>query len=116
MNEITRPIAENAGPSGAGTGLFDGNDSASQLVTVSSGPYLEQLPVGNMTTGEIRRRFADRFDIDPQAQAVLDGQVVGDETIVHAGQALMFTRRAGEKGSRSARHPVRPATVKDFAG
>jgi len=85
-------------------------------VTVSSGPYLEQLPVGNMTTGEIRRRFADRFDIDPQAQAVLDGQVVGDETIVHAGQALMFTRRAGEKGGRSARHPVRPATVKDFAG
>jgi len=67
-------------------------------VTVSSGPYLEQLPVGNLTAGEIRRRFADRFDIDPQAQAILDGQPVGDETTVRAGQSLMFTRRAGEKG------------------
>ena len=41
-------------------------------------------------TGEIRRRFADRFDIDPQAQAVLDGQPVGDEATVHAGQALAY--------------------------
>ena len=80
-------------------GLFDTNDTAGQLVTVSSGPYLEELPVGNSTVGEIRRRFADRFDIDPHAQAVLDGNVAGDDTVVRAGQALMFTRRAGEKGN-----------------
>jgi hypothetical protein len=98
MNEITRPISENPVLTGGSTGLFDGTDTSSQLVTVSSGPYLEQLPVGNMTAGEIRRRFVDRFDIDPQAQAILDGQPVGDEATVHAGQALMFTRRAGEKG------------------
>ena len=97
MNERIRPHAERPDSSG-GVGLFDANDSANQLVTVSSGPYLEQLPVGNTPVGEIRRRFADRFDIDPNAQAVLDGQPAGDEAVVHAGQALMFTRRAGEKG------------------
>ena len=97
MNERIRPQTErNAGAGGAG--IFDSSGSASALVTVSSGPYLEQLPVGNSSVGEIRRRFADRFDIDPQAQAVLDGQAVGDQVMVRPGQALMFTRRAGEKG------------------
>lgn len=97
MNERIRPHAERPGPTG-GAGLFDVNGAESQLVTVSSGPYLEQLPVGNSSVAEIRRRFADRFDIDPQAQAVLDGHQVDDQTIVRPGQALMFTRRAGEKG------------------
>jgi hypothetical protein len=99
MNELNRPHAERIGRPPGAAGLFDRNDTFGQIVTVSSGPYLEQLPVGNSTVGEIRRRFADRFDIDPQAQAVLDGNVAGDDTVVRAGQALMFTRRAGEKGS-----------------
>ena len=49
-------------------------------VTVSHGVHTESLPVGNMTVGEIRRRYADRFDIDPHSQAEVDGRVVGDET------------------------------------
>jgi hypothetical protein len=97
MNEQIRPRTELSGHSG-GAGLFDDAVPEDPTVTVSSGPYLEQLPVGNSTVGEIRRRFADRFDIDPQAQAVLDGQPVDDQTTVRPGQALMFTRRAGEKG------------------
>jgi hypothetical protein len=97
MNERIRPHAERGGAAG-GAGLFDDHQNSNQLVTVSSGPYLEQLPVSNMTIGEVRRRFADRFDIDPNAQAVLDGQPVDDQTNVRSGQALMFTRRAGEKG------------------
>jgi hypothetical protein len=97
MNELIRPHAERPGPV-TGAGLFDDSDSSGQLVSVSSGPYLEQLPVGNSSVGEIRRRFADRFDVDPHAQALLDGQPVDDQTTVRPGQALMFTRRAGEKG------------------
>ena len=97
MNERIRPHGERPGRPG-GAGLFDDNEPSNQLVSVSSGPYLEQLPVGNMPVGEVRRRFADRFDIDPNAQAVLDGQPVDDQTTVQPGQALMFTRRAGEKG------------------
>jgi hypothetical protein len=52
-----------------------------------------------MSVGEIRRRFRDRFDLDPHSQAVLDGHDVGDDVVVRAGQALMFVRRAGEKGA-----------------
>ena len=101
MNERIRPQTEHKAGAG-GAGLFDNATLSSQLVTVSSGPYLEQLPVGNSSVGEIRRRFADRLDIDPQAQAVLDGQAVGDQVMVRPGQALMFTRRAGEKGNEPA--------------
>jgi hypothetical protein len=103
MLETTRPTQEQAGgPSGLGS-LFAGPGDVPALVTVSSGPYLEQLPVGGASVGEIRRRFRDRLDLDPQSQAVLDGQNVGDDVTVRPGQALMFTRRAGEKGGSVCR-------------
>ena len=78
--------------------LFAANDATGLSVTVSHGPYAEQLPVGNMTVSEIRSRYRDRFDIDPRSQALLDGNEVGDETTVRPGQHLLFVRRAGEKG------------------
>jgi len=99
MNESIRPHLERNGAPGGASGFFDEAPECQLPVTVSSGPYAEELPVGNLSVGEIRRRFRDRFDIDPRSQAVLDGQDVDDETIVRPGQALMFTRRAGEKGS-----------------
>ncbi len=108
MNERIRPHAERHGSAG-GAALFDQPEPAAQLVTVSSGPYLEQLPVGNSTVGEIRRRYADRFDIDPRAQAILDGQPASDDVMVRPGQALMFTRRAGEKGHSPKPHELAPA-------
>ncbi len=85
------------GPGGLG-GLFDETGDGDRLVTVASGPYAEQLPVGNSPVGEIRARFRDRLDIDPHSVAVLDGRDVGDETVVRPGQVLMFMHRAGEKG------------------
>ena len=97
MNERIRPDSERHGASG-GAGIFDEVPDIQLPVTVSSGPYAEPLPVGGMTVGEVRRRFRDRLDLDPASQAVLDGHDVGDDVIVRPGQALMFTRRAGEKG------------------
>ncbi|HOX04412.1 MAG TPA: hypothetical protein P5555_19300 [Candidatus Paceibacterota bacterium] len=98
MNELIRPDHERSGgPSGA-AGLFDESPACQLPVTVSSGPYAERLPVGNMTVGEIRQRYRDRFDLDPESQAVLDGNDVGDDVRVRPGQCLMFCRRAGEKG------------------
>jgi hypothetical protein len=97
MNEQAYTQREQGGGSGL-DGIFDDGLGHDGLVTVSSGPYAEQLPVANMTVGEIRGRFRDRFDIDPRSQAVLAGNEVGDETIVRPGQLLMFVRRAGEKG------------------
>jgi hypothetical protein len=51
-----------------------------------------------MTVAEIRTRFGDRLDIDPQSQAVVDGQEVDESTQVTIGQTLTFVRKAGEKG------------------
>lgn len=100
MNERTRPDPERHGTPGGDQPLFDVVPDGHLPVTVSSGPYVEQLPVGNLSVGEIRRRFRDRFDLDPHSQAVLDGHDVGDDVVVRPGQALLFTRRAGEKGKR----------------
>jgi hypothetical protein len=85
---------QDSGPSG----LDDFSDIGGP-VTVSHGVHTESLPAGNMTVGEIRRRFTDRFDIDPHSQAEVDGRVVGDETLIRPGQMLMFRRDAGEKGA-----------------
>ena len=78
--------------------IFSGANDSESTVTVSHGPYMERLPVGNMTVGEIRTRFSDRLDIDPQSQAIVDGQEVGDNTRVRHGQMLTFVHKAGEKG------------------
>jgi hypothetical protein len=97
------------GPRSGLGGLFDEPDEASPLALVANGPYAEHLPVGGMTAGEIRRRFRDRFDIDPRSQAVIDGHDVGDDTVVQPGQTLMFMHRSGEKG-RGRRAGLSPAT------
>jgi hypothetical protein len=96
MREQRRPTTNQVSP-GAPDDLFATTDEP-ELVTVSHGIHLERLAVGNRTVGEIRARFADRFDIDPRSRAQLDGREVDDRTVVRAGQVLMFVRHAGEKG------------------
>ena len=98
MNERHRPDAERHGAPGGAATLFDDAPACQLPVLVSNGPYVESLPVGNMTVGEIRRRFRDRLDLDPNSQAVLEGNDVSDDMVVRPGQALRFARRAGEKG------------------
>lgn len=103
LQEQVRPVREahGVGPGGLGDVFAD---SGAVMVTVAHGPYSEQLPVANMAVGEIRARYRDRFDIDPQSQGVVDGNEVGDDTVVRTGQVLMFVRKAGEKGCRSCCH------------
>ena len=101
MKEKPRPVREQIPAGGGLDSIFDGSPADQTLVTVSSGLYGEQLPVANLTVGEIRARFRDRLDIDPRSQAVLSGTDVDDRTVVRAGQVLTFVRRAGEKGHSS---------------
>jgi hypothetical protein len=111
MQEQVQSPSVVLGPAPGG-GIFDESDGPGGVATVASGVYAEQIPVVNSSVGEIRRRFADRFDIDPRSQAVIDGQDVGDDIVVRAGQVLMFTHRAGEKGRGTTRcraFPVRLA-------
>lgn len=92
-------------------GLFAGDpveeDGSGGTVMVSHGPYMEHLPVGNMTIRDIRSRFCDRLDIDPLSRAVLDGHETDENTVVQVGQLLTFVRKAGEKGhpGKTARGP-----------
>jgi hypothetical protein len=66
----------------------------------SAAMHDEWLPVGGMSVGEIRRRLADRLNIDPHGQAIVNGQPAGEDTVVNTGEALFFQRAAGEKGTR----------------
>jgi hypothetical protein len=103
MLEQTRNTRELSGPGPGGLGdLFAPPEAGADLVTVVHGPFAEDLPVGGMSVGEIRARFRDRFDIDPQSQAMLDGVEVGDEVEVRPGMQLFFAKRAGEKGGGRA--------------
>jgi hypothetical protein len=68
-------------------------------VMVTTGLYADSLPVAGMTVSEVRRRFADRLNIDPAATAVLDGHAADETVRLRAGQVLSFVRAAGEKGT-----------------
>lgn len=77
--------------------IFNDNQDGG-TVTISVGPYIERLPVGGRTVAEIRHRFGQRFDIDERSEAIINGQNVSADTIVRAGETLMFIHKAGEKG------------------
>lgn len=85
---------------GGGDSIFDGvpDIPPDVNVTVSSGPYSEDLPVAGKTVGEVRKRFSDRFDIDAQSQAIVNGVAAGEDTVLNATECLMFIKHAGEKG------------------
>jgi hypothetical protein len=93
-------------PPGGGLDTAWSDEDSGGLVQVGTGLYTERLPVGGMTIQEVRETFADRLDIDPGAQPVIDGQLVTDEsTRLQTGQQLAFVRHAGEKGRHSLRRP-----------
>jgi hypothetical protein len=96
MLERRRPQRQSQSPGGGNADFSSTSDGG--LVTVSHGVHTEALPVANMTVSEIHTRFADRFDIDPESTALLDGNEVTGETIVQGSQLLMFVRKAGVKG------------------
>lgn len=100
MNERVRRRARNdqANPPGLGD-LFSADGGSTGAVTVTHGPYAESLPVAGMNVQAVRSRYRDRFDIDPRSQAILDGDPVGDDTLIAVGQTLSFITRAGEKGA-----------------
>ena len=108
MTEHPRIRPASIDSSGSSDDLHHAGDGG--LVTVTHGVHAETLPVGNMTVGEIRRRYADRFDFDPAAQAEIDGRNVDDRTEVRAGQLVLFANHSGEKGLR------RPSTAAAGSG
>ncbi len=102
QEQRTRPRRELFGSGGSGGGgfgnIFGGSTDSGRMATVHHGLLTENLPVAGMTVAEVRRRFADRLDLDPRSTAQIDGNDVSNDTIVRSGQLLMFTRNSGEKG------------------
>ena len=101
MQERVRSSREvvGTGPDGSGLGsIFPDAAGDGSLITVEYGLYREELPAGGMTVRQIRSRYADRFDIDPDSLAVVNGRVVDDNAMVTQGQELRFSKHIGEKG------------------
>jgi len=87
------------GKDGSGDVASTGSGTGIKLATISHGQYREEVPVAGMSIKTIRGKFAAKFDIDPDAKAIVDGQPVDDATIIKPGQMLVFARVAGEKGN-----------------
>jgi hypothetical protein len=82
----------------------DADDPIGNLAyVISPSGHREQLPVAGYTVGEIRRRLADRLNIDATATPMVGSQMVGDDVVLQAGQYLLFRRAAGEKGRQANR-------------
>lgn len=103
MPERTRTVREaNSHPGGPGDDLLDRGGTSEGTALISSGIHMATCPAG-LTVGELRRSHADAYEIAPGAVALLDGDQVGDATVVREGQSLTFVARAGEKGMRAFR-------------
>lgn len=79
-----------------GGGIFA--TTAREIATVTHGINNEQLPVAGLTVAQIRDQLGDRFDIDPDSDAFIQGNPVDDQTVLRTGQTLTFARKGGEKG------------------
>lgn len=90
------------GKDGSGDVASTGSGTGIKLATISHGQYREEVPVAGMSVKTIRGKFAAKFDIDPDAKAIVDGQPVDDATVIKPGQTLVFARVAGEKGNNQA--------------
>ncbi len=72
-------------------------------IRVSGGIDNEWLPLAGQTVGEVRRRIASRYGLDPRAIPYVHGQAVSDDVVVRQGEHLSFVRLSGEKGCAGGR-------------
>ena len=99
MTEAIQPRRELLAGRGGHSSLADDRDVLDNMAyVIAASGYREPLPVAGMTVGVIRRRLADRLNIDPTAQAMIGTQDVGDDVVLRAGEYLYFRRQVGEKG------------------
>ncbi len=86
-NERPRNPAEALTPPGLGNPFALGDESG-DMISIDHQVYREQLPLAGRTVGEIRRIAGPRYDIGREASAFINGNQVGDEFVVQAGQAV----------------------------
>jgi hypothetical protein len=81
------------------------------LATLTHGPYVESVPIAGLTVGTIRRRFTDRYNLPADGLGMVDGHMVGDDTVIRSGQLLTFMHRANAKGGESPPPTSAPAVA-----
>jgi hypothetical protein len=68
-------------------------------VRLIAGADVQDLELGGRTVAEARQVVQALFGIHPAAQALLDGEVVGEDQVITNGQLLEFVKHAGQKGA-----------------
>ena len=102
MQERTRTLPPTETTGGGLPSLFGDDSIFTPMATAVHGVHDAPTPA-NQTVGEIRRRLHDRLAIEDGATAFINGQAVGDDVRVLAGQTLEFMKQAGKKGCRARR-------------
>jgi hypothetical protein len=96
MRQIRQPRRTPQAPGGPLDDPFALPDANMAMIT--HGPFAETVPIAGLTVGTIRRRFRDRYNLPADGLGMIDGNEVGDDTVVRAGQILTFMHRANAKG------------------
>jgi hypothetical protein len=85
-------------PRGGTPGSEEEPESLSTGVQVIWGAMAQQMELAGMTVGEAQRLLRPAFGLAPQATALVDGRLAGNDDRLASGQVLEFVRAAGEKG------------------
>ena len=99
MLEQFQPTRESHGPGPDGLPDIFSSDVGPDLVSCQHGQYHERLPLVGMTIAQVRARYSDRFDLDGQSIAYVNGIAVPETHRVNPGETLMFSHKSGEKGA-----------------
>ena len=94
MSQRTRVQYASGGPPAAD----DSDRDLPGTVNVRHLSFGANLPLVGRTVGETRRLMRDRLDIDPRAEALIDGRAVDDNVVLQAGAKLVFSVVLAEKG------------------
>ena len=84
-------------PSFGGAGSDAGDDSGN--VQIIWGATMDEFEVAGLTVAEAREQLAGPFHIPPGVAVNLNGEQVGGDARLRAGDTLEFVRSAGEKGA-----------------
>ena len=96
--ERQRAEAVNPGPDAFSDEFSGATAVAEGRVEVIHGVYAHSLPLGGMTVAQARSELAERLNIAPDSLAVVGGDQVPEDTVLHEGDVLNFVKPAGEKG------------------
>jgi hypothetical protein len=79
----------------------DAHEAANQAigkVEIIHGAYQDSYEVAGKTVGYIRENLGDVYSIPPDAECLIDGNVVSDEFVLKANSTVEFIKASGTKG------------------